>query len=134
MTLRPGIYLVERNHLGRDVERPEETLSLMEFLRRVQGGGDLSREICIVGLDHFLAACPDLQEAAYFVGDALNTPSARRALRRISVLVFPVGYLELGEYWKVGLRRGEELANAAWIFPRADIETVGELDLCYSPM
>jgi hypothetical protein len=51
------------------------------------------------------------------------------------VVILPLEYLELSTYWRAGTRRRgtpHEVFHVEWVFPRADIETVGKADVCYS--
>jgi len=70
------------------------------------------------------------------IRQALYDSKAKHHLRRQSpVVILPLEYLELSTYWKAGIRqRGtyRDVFHVEWVFPRADIETVGKMDVCYS--
>lgn len=135
VSLRPGFYLVQNDYCGehREVPRPKETMSIIEFLRRVRRRKEIPKEVCVVGLDKFIADAFDKRKAANIVLDTLILAQRTRHLARPArVIVMPVGYLELSTHWKVGCLVGEEAFNARWVFPHADIEIINEYPVCYS--
>lgn len=136
MALRPGYYLLEKRQLGQGIPRPRETMSIIAFLRAVGRKDPLPDEICVLGLERLLYHAADSRRVARVIQQALYNPQAKRHLRRQSpVVILPLEYLELSTYWKAGIRqRGtyREVFHVEWVFPRADIETVGKMDVCYS--
>jgi len=144
MALRPGYYLLEKGQLGDAVPRPRETMSIIAFLRAVRREESLPAEICVLGLERLLhhvvrfrsPQAGDSRQAAGVIRQALYNPQAKRHLRRQSpVVILPLEYLELSTHWKAGIRqRGTpyEVFHVEWVFPRADIESVRGVDVCYS--
>lgn len=136
MALRPGYYILEKRQLGQAVPRPAKTMSIIAFVRAVRNQESLPQEICVLGLERLLHYAEDSREAANAIRQALYNPQAKRHLRRQGpVVVLPLEYLELSTYWKAGIRqRGEpnEVFHVEWVFPRAEIGTVGKADVCYS--
>jgi len=136
MALRPGYYLLERGQLGQTIPRPRETMSIIAFLRAVQREEPLPDQLCVLGLERLLHHADDVRRAAGVIRQALYNPQANRHLRRQSpVVILPLEYLELSTYWKAGIQqRGtfHKVFHVEWVFPRADIETVGKADMCYS--
>jgi len=136
MALRPGYYLLEKGQLGQAIPRPRETMSIIAFLRAVQREEPLPDQVCVLGLERLLYHAADHHQAAGVIRQALYNPQANRYLRRQSpVVILPLEYLELSTHWKAGIRRGgtpHEIFHVEWVFPRADIETVGKADVCYS--
>jgi len=136
MALRPGYYLLEKKQLGRAIPRPRKTMSIIAFLRAVQRKEPLPNQVCVLGLERFLHQADDHRQAAGVIRQRLYNPQAKRHLRRQSpVVILPLEYLELSTYWKAGIRqRGapHEVFHMEWVFPRADIDTVGKADVCYS--
>jgi hypothetical protein len=136
MALRPGYYLLEKGQLGQAIPRPRETMSIIAFLRAVQREEPLPDKVCVLGLERLLYHAADHHRAAGVIRQALYNPRANRHLRRQSpVVILPLEYLELSTHWKAGIRRGgtpHEIFHVEWVFPRADIETVGKADVCYS--
>jgi len=136
MALIPGFYIIEKSQLGRDIPRPRETMSIVAFLRAVRRREELPKEVCVIGLERLLYRTSDRRKAARVIQQALYNPLAVHHLRRQApVVVLPLEYLELSLHWKAGIRRGrgvEEVFALEWVFPRADIRTVEETDVCYS--
>ena len=137
MALRPGYYLLEKRQLGQDVLRPRTTMSIIAFLRAVQREEPLPEEICVVGLERLLHEASDPRGAARVLQRALGNPRAASYLRhRGPAVVLPLEYLEYVNYWRAGIRQGQrgdprEVFHLEWVFPRAEIESVGKTDLCY---
>ena len=136
MALRPGYYLLEKKQLGRAIPRPRKTMSIIAFLRAVQRKEPLPDQVCVLGLERLLHHADDHHQVAGVIRQMLYNPQAKSHLRRQSpVVILPLEYLELSTYWKAGiLQRGtpHEVFHVEWVFPRADIETVGKADVCYS--
>jgi hypothetical protein len=136
MALRPGYYILEKRQLGQGVPRPRVTMSIIAFLRAVQGEEALPDKVCVLGLERLLYQADDSRRSARVIQQALYNPQAKRHLRRQGpVVILPLEYLELSTHWKAGIRRGgtpHEIFHVEWVFPRADIETVGKADVCYS--
>ncbi|TEU10664.1 MAG: hypothetical protein E3J21_25575 [Anaerolineales bacterium] len=136
MALRPGYYLLEKRQLGQAIPRPRETMSIIAFLRAVQRKEPLPDKVCVLGLERLLYHAADNRRAARVIQQALYNPQAKRHLHRQGpVVILLLEYLELSTYWKAGIRRGgtsHEVFHIEWVFPRADIETVGKVDVCYS--
>ena len=136
MALRPGYYLLEKGQLGQALPRPRETMSIIAFLRVVQREEPLPDKVCVLGLERLLHHADDVRRAAGVIRQALYNPRANRHLRRQSpVVILPLEYLELSTYWKAGIQQrgtSHEVFHVEWVFPRADIETVGKADVCYS--
>jgi len=136
MALRPGYYLLEKRQLGQAIPRPRKTMSIIAFLRAVQRKEPLPDEVCVLGLERLLHLADDHRRVAGVIRQMLYNPQAKSHLRRQSpVVILPLEYLELSTYWKAGIRqRGtpHEAFHVEWVFPRADIETVGKADVCYS--
>jgi len=136
MPLVPGFYTIEKDQLGKDIPRPRETMSIIAFLRAVRRREELPKEVCVIGLERLLYRAADRRKAARVIQQALYNPQAVHHLRRQApVVVLPLEYLELSLHWKAGIKRGktaEEVFAVEWVFPRADIRTVGEADVCYS--
>jgi len=111
-------------------------MSIVAFLRAVQREESLPDQVCVLGLERLLHHADDSRRAAGAIRQALYNPQAKRHLRRQSpIVILPLEYLELSTYWKAGIRRRgtpHEVFRAEWVFPRADIETVGKADVCYS--
>jgi len=136
MALTPGFYILEKRQLGDVIPRPRETMSIIAFLRAVQRREELPREVCVIGLERLLYRAGDRRKAARVIQQALYNPQAAHHLRRqAAVVILPLEYLELSLHWKAGIRRGktvEEVFAVEWVFPRADIKTINEVDVCYS--
>jgi len=111
-------------------------MSIIAFLRAVRGEESLPAQVCVLGLERLLHHADDARRAARVIQQALYNPRVKRHLRRQSpVVILPLEYLELSTYWKAGIQqRGTlcEVFHVEWVFPRADIETVGKADVCYS--
>ena len=136
MALRPGYYLLEKGQLGQALPRPKETMSIIAFLRAVQREEALPDKVCSLGLERLLYHAADNRRAAGAIRQALYNPRGNRHLRRQSpIVILPLEYLELSTYWKAGIQQrgtSHEVFHVEWVFPRADIETVGKADVCYS--
>lgn len=136
MALRPGYYLLEKRQLGQAIPRPSKTMSIIAFLRAVRRGESLPDQVCVLGLERLLHHADDPRRAARVIQQALYNPRAKRHLRRQGpVVILPLEYLELSTYWKAGIRQRRarhEVFHVEWVLPRADIETVGKADVCYS--
>ena len=136
MPLVPGFYTIEKDQLGKDIPRPRETMSIIAFLRAVRRREELPKEVCVIGLERLLYRAADRRKAARVIQQALYNPQAVHHLRRQAlVVVLPLEYLELSLHWKAGIKRGktaEEVFAVEWVFPRVDIRTIGEADVCYS--
>ena len=137
MALRPGYYLVDKSQLGQGISRPKRTMSIIAFLRAVRREEPLPDQVCVLGLERLLYHAADRRRAAGVIQQALHNPQAGRHLRRQSpVVILPLEYLELSTYWKAGIQQQgacQEIFHVEWVFPRADIATVGKVDVCYSP-
>jgi len=136
MALRPGFYVIERAHLGKAIQRPRETMSIVAFLRAVRRKELLPKEVCVIGLERLLYRLADPQAAAIVVQQVLYNPPGGHHLRRQGpVVVMPLEYLELLGYWKAGIRRHNqpvEVFNVAWVLPKADANTIDGADVCVS--
>jgi len=77
-----------------------------------------------------------LRYADYKFGLAEKELAGKSTGRRQGpVVILPLEYLELSTYWKAGIRQRRarhEVFHVEWVLPRADIETVGKADVCYS--
>ena len=136
MALRPGYYLLEKRRLGKAIPRPRATMSIIAFLRAVRRKEPLPDQVCVLGLERLLHHAENSHRAAVVIRQALYNPQAKPYLRRQSpVVILPLEYLELSTHWKAGIRRRgrpQEVFHVEWVFPRADIGTVGKADVCYS--
>lgn len=136
MALVAGFYILEKGQLGKAIPRPRVTMSIVAFLRAVRQRQPIPAEVCILGLERLIYHATDRREAASVIREALYNPAAKRHLaRQRPVVVLPLEYLELSTHWKAGIRRRNmplEIFAAEWVFPRADIKTVNDTDLCYS--
>lgn len=111
-------------------------MSIIAFLRAVRGEESLPAQVCVLGLERLLYRADDARRAARVIQQALYNPQAKHHLRRQSpVVILPLEYLELSTYWKAGVLQGGipyKVFHVEWVFPRADIETIGKADVCYS--
>lgn len=101
--LRSGYNFVECNLLGRKVEDAEETLSIVEFLRRLRRGERLPQRVKVAGLDHLLLRWQDRDSTRFL--RRLLSDAGDRLMRQNPIVVFVVERITLNREPKLVLGR-----------------------------
>lgn len=97
--LKAGYNLVERKLIGHRYEDASEVMSIVQFLRRLQGGEALPRRLKVTGLDRLMATLNDLKPLRRALHEAQDS-----LLRRSPVILLPVEKLTMDAepkmYWR----------------------------------
>jgi len=145
-----GFYALEQSRLSRHlVARPKETMSLLYFLRVLQHGEPLPKEVLVTGLDRMLyqvyrlhgegeSGKQAVRQSVNALSRALYNPRARkRLLMDAPVVLFALEYIEHGEHWRSGvrIRPANEPLELFWLeqfLPRCEVTEIDGESVCFS--
>ena len=148
MVLLHGIYVFEWRVLRkRVIQRPAAQMSMLAFLRAVKRRESLPREVLVAGLDRLLyqvywlhgeqeTGRKAVRKVVKVFGNALYR-GRDHLMRQAPVVLLPLEYVELGDYWKAGVRirpkeEPLELFRLEWLLRRREIKDIEAEPTCYS--
>ena len=127
-----GYWIVPWKSLPRLPIKPEKTLSILALLLAARNKEKLPFSLLVPGLDMLLGLSDDIQGMTAYLRSILST--APTNLWRSTVIIMPVEAINLNEEWKIKISFKDEAVAVKWIFPRAELQVIGDLSLCYSPI
>ena len=129
-----GYWIIPWKVLPKLPVKPEKVLSLLALLLAAKKREALPSSVLVPGLDTLLSLSEDIREIAICFRSTLAT--APSSLWRNAVIILPLETIELDEDWKIKIRRKEGVSTVPvkLLFPRASLQVIEDLHLCYSPV
>lgn len=128
-----GYWIVPWGSVSKLPVRPGKILSLLALVFAARGREAIPSVVLVPGLDDLLRLGESVEAIAGLLRRTLA--EAPTALWRGSVILMPVESIEQDAGWAIKIRRPDHPeVRVKSIFPRANLEVLGNLTLCYSPL